>query len=133
MKMPNLNSFTKISLYIYIILYLIFPNLAIAQITKVDIRKNLENALNSGNLKLVRKIFEGEESLIIQKKFLKFRSEFPDSKWQIKKLNGERSNQKTFGIKVTGEKKIDGETFLLESNFMYLFSTVDVMVESKIC
>ena len=56
MKMLNLNLFAKLGLFIYIIFYLIFPKLAITQNTKVDIRKNLENALNTQNLELIKKI-----------------------------------------------------------------------------
>ena len=79
---------------------------------------------------MIKENFEGEESLIIQKKFLKFITEFPDLKWQIRKVKGEMSNQKTFDIRVRGEKKVDGETFLFESNFRYLFSTVDEKINN---
>ena len=40
MKMLNLNSFAKLGVFLYIIIYLIFPKLAITQNTKVDIRKD---------------------------------------------------------------------------------------------
>ena len=36
MKMLNLNSFAKLGVFIYIIIYLIFPKLAIPQNTKID-------------------------------------------------------------------------------------------------
>ena len=69
--MPNLNWFAKIGLFLYIFIYLIFPKLAITQNTKIDIRKNLENGLNTGNLKFIKENFQEKESKIIQKKFLK--------------------------------------------------------------
>ena len=127
MKMINLNSFTKVGFFLYIIIYLISPNLAKPQNIKVDIRQNLENALNARNFKFLRDNFKEEkESLIIQKKFSKIIKEFPDSKWQIKRISGNKSNNKNiFDIKVVGKKIINGETYLLESNFKYLFSTLN--------
>ena len=44
--MLNLNSFAKLGLFIYIVIYLIFPKLAITQNTNFDISKSLEDALN---------------------------------------------------------------------------------------
>ena len=52
--MLSLNSFAKLGLILYIIIYLIFPKLAITQIANIDIRKNLEKALNTRNLKLIK-------------------------------------------------------------------------------
>ena len=121
--MLNLNLFAKLGLFIYLIIYLIFPKLAITQTTNVDIRKNLENALNTRNLKLIKENFKEKESLRIQTKFLKIIEDFPNSKWQIKRLSGENSNQQIFAIKVNGEKIVNEESYFLESNFKYLFST----------
>ena len=58
MKMFNLKLFAKLGLFIYIFIYLISPKLAITQNTKVDIRKDLENALNTRNLKLIKNIYK---------------------------------------------------------------------------
>ena len=57
MKMFNLNSLKKSGLYIYIIFYLIFPNLAITQSKKVDIGKKLENYLNLRDIKSIQDSF----------------------------------------------------------------------------
>ncbi len=122
MKMINLNSFARLGLFIYIITYLISPKLAIAQNTKVDIRGKFEDALNTRNLKFIEKHFKEEENLKIQKKFTKIIKDFPNSKWQIKRLSGENSNKKIFDITVIGKKIVNGETYFLESNFEYLFS-----------
>ena len=70
MKMINLNSFARLGLFIYIIIYLIFPKLAITQNTNIDIRKNFENALNTRNFKLIKNNFKEEEVLKIQKNSL---------------------------------------------------------------
>ncbi len=121
--MHNLNSFSKLGLFLYIVIYLIFPKLAITQNTNVDIRKNLENALNTRNLKLIKNNFKEEEKLKIQKKFSEIIKDFPNSKWEIKKFGGIDSNDKIFDIKVNGEKIVNGEIYSLESNFKYLFST----------
>ena len=125
MKMLNFNSLAKIGFFIYIVNYLIFPNLAITQNTKVDITKNLQNALNNRNLKLIKENFKEEESLIIQRKFSKILKEFPDTKWQINNSSENYSNEKIFDIKVLGKKIVNGETYLLKSNFKYLFSTIN--------
>ena len=122
MKMFNLKFFSKLGLFIYIFIYLISPKLAIAQNTNVDIRKNLENALNTRNLKLIKNIFKEDENLKIQDKFKAIIKDFPNSKWQIKRLSGENSKEKIFNIKVNGNKIVNGEIYFLESNFKYLFS-----------
>ena len=122
MKMLNLNSLARLGLFIYIIFYLIFPKLAITKTTKFDIRKNLEDALNTRNLKLIKNNFKEEENLKIQNKFKEIIKDFPNSKWQINKLKGENFNEKIFDIKVNGRKIVNGEIYFLESNFQYLFS-----------
>ena len=114
MKMFNLNSFAKLGLFLYIVVYLIFPKLAITQNTNIDISKNLEEALNTRNLKLIKSNFkEGDENLKIQKKFTKILNDFPNSNWQIKRLSGRDSDEHIFGIKVNGEKIVNKEIYLL--------------------
>ena len=122
MRMLNLKFFSKLGLFVYIFIYLISPKLAIAKNTNVDIRKNLENALNTRNLKLIKNIFKEDENLKIQEQFKEIIKDFPNSKWQIKILSGENSKEKIFNIKVTGEKIVNGEIYFLESNFKYLLS-----------
>ncbi len=122
MKMFNLKFFPKLGLFIYIFIYLISPKLAITQNTNVDIRKNLENALNTRNLKLIKNIFKEDENFKIQEQFKEIIKDFPNSKWQIKRLSGENSKEKIFNIKVNGNKIVNGEIYFLESNFKYLFS-----------
>ena len=122
MKIFNLKFFPKLGLFIYIFIYLISPKLAITQNTNVDIRKNLENALNTRNLKLIKNIFKEDENFKIQEKFKGIIKDFPNSTWQIKRLSGENSKEKIFNIKVNGNKIVNGEKYFLESNFKYLFS-----------
>ena len=122
MKMFNLKFFPKLGLFIYIFIYLISPKLAITQNTNVDIRKNLENALNTRNLKLIKNIFKEDENLKIQEQFKEIIKDFPNSKWQITRLSGENSKEKIFNIKVNGNKIVNGEIYFLESNFKYLLS-----------
>ena len=128
--MPNLNWFAKIGLFLYIFIYLIFPKLAITQNTKIDIRKNLENALNAGNLKLIKDNFKEKESLIIQEKFSEIIKEFPELKWEIKRISSKDSKEQLFQIKVIGKKVVNEEIYLLESNFNYLFSTLNEKINS---
>ena len=130
MKMLNLKSFAKLGLFLYIVIYLIFPKLAITQNTKIDIRKNLENALNTGNLKLIKDNFKEKESLIIQEKFSEIIKEFPELKWEIKRISSKDSKEQLFQIKVIGKKVVNEEIYLLESNFNYLFSTLNEKINS---
>ena len=123
--MFNLNSFRNIGIPIYIFIYLIFPHSAIAQTTKVDLRRNIENALNSRNLKFIKQSFTNEENLKITKKFSKILKEFPDSKWKIKKLKSNNPSEEIYQIKVIGKKLVQGEIYILESKFNYLFSAVN--------
>ena len=122
MKMFNLNLTAKLGLFIYIFIYLISPKLAITQNTNVDIRKTLENALNTRNLKLIKDIFKEDENFKITEQFNEIIKDFPNSTWQIERLSGENSKEKIFNIKVNGEKIVNGEIYFLESNFKYLFS-----------
>ena len=122
MKMFNLKFFPKLGLFIYIFIYLISPKLAITQNTNVDIRKTLENALNTRDLKLIKDIFKEDENFKIPEQFNRIIKDFPNSTWQIERLSGENSKEKIFNIKVTGEKIVNGEIYFLESNFKYLFS-----------
>ena len=132
MKMLNLNSFAKLGLFIYIIIILIFPKLAITQTTNVDIRKNLEEALNTQNLELLKNNFKEEENIKIQEKFTEIIKDFPNSKWQIKRLRGGNYNEKIFEVKVSGKKIVNGEIYILESNFKYLFSTYNDKINNGI-
>ena len=128
--MLNLNSFAKLGFFIYIIVYLIFPKLAITQNTKVDIRKNLENALNTRNFELIKNNFKDEESLKIQAKFYEIIKDFPNSEWQIKRLSDENSKEDIFKVKVNGKKIVNGQIYVLESNFKYFFSTNNEKINS---
>ena len=123
--MFNLNSLRNIGIPIYLFIYLIFPHSAITQTTKVDLRRNIENALNSRNLKFIKQSFTNEENLKITKKFSKILKEFPDSKWKIKKLKSNNPSEEIYQIKVIGKKLFQGEIYLLESKFNYLFSAVN--------
>ena len=123
--MFNLNSLRNIGIPIYLFIYLIFPHSAITQTTKVDLRRNIENALNSRNLKFIKQSFTNEENLKITKKFSKILKEFPDSKWKIKKLKSNNPSEEIYQIKVIGKKLVQGEIYMLESKFNYLFSAVN--------
>ena len=120
--MFKLNSFTKIGVKLYLFVYLIFPYSATSQTEKFDLRRNLEIALNSRNLEYNKKTIKDEKNLKISEKFSKIIEEFPDSKWKIKKLNSVNINQEIYQLKVFGKKNVNGESYILESNFNFLFS-----------
>ena len=123
--MFNLNSLRNIGIPIYLFIYLIFPHSAITQTTKVDLRRNIENAFNSRNLKFINQSFSNEESLKITQELSKILKEFPDSKWKIKKLKSNNPSEEIYQIKVIGKKLVQGEIYMLESKFNYLFSAVN--------
>ncbi len=123
--MFNLKSLTTIGIPIYLFIYLIFPHSAITQTTKIDLRRNIENALNSRNLKLIKQSFRNEENLKINKKFSNMLKEFPDSKWKIKKLKSNNPSEEIYQVKVIGKKLVQGEIYMLESKFNYLFASVN--------
>ena len=120
--MFNLNSLRNIGIPIYLFIYLIFPHSAITQNTKVDLRRNIENAFNSRNFKFFNQSFGNDESLKITKQFSNILKEFPDSKWKIKKLKSNNPNEEIYEIKVLGKKLVQGEIYILESKFNYSFS-----------
>ena len=130
--MFNLNLFKNIGVPLYLFVYLIFPYSAITGNLKVDFIRNLENSLNARDLEFFRKNFRNDENQNIQKQFSKIINDFPESKWKIKKLKSDIPNKDILRIKVLGEKIVNGEIYILESNFDYLFSIVNGKVEKGI-
>ena len=76
-------------------------------------------------MKFIKQSFTNEENLKIIKKFSKILKEFPDSKWKIKKLKSNNPSEEIYQIKVIGKKLVQGEIYMLESKFNYLFSAVN--------
>jgi len=130
--MFNLKLFKNIGVPLYLLIYLIIPYSAITQSSKVDFVKNLENSLNARNLEFIRKNFRNDENKKIIKEFLKIINDFPNSKWKIKRLKSDIANQDILRIKVSGEKIVNGEIHILESNFDYLFSIVNGKIDEGI-
>ena len=131
-NMFNLNLFKNIGFLLYLFVYLIIPYSATTQTLKVNFVKNLENALNTRDFEFIRKNFRNEESQNIPKQFSKIINDFPNSKWKIKRLESDIPNQDILQIKVSGEKIVDGEIYILESNFDYLFSMVNGKIDDGI-
>ena len=127
--MFNLNLFRNIGVPLYLFVYLIFPYSAITQTLKTDLTRNLEKSLNSRSLEFIRKNFKNEETQNISKQFSKIISEFPSSKWKIKKMKSKIPNKDILRIKVSGEKIVDGEIHKLESSFDYLFSIANGKID----
>jgi len=130
--MFNLKLFKNIGAPLYLIIYLIFPFSAITQTLKVDFIKNLENAINARNLEFIKKNFENDENQNITKQFSKIINDFPNSKWKIKRLKSNITNEDILRIKVSGQKIVNGEIHILESNFDYLFSIVNGKIDKGI-
>ena len=130
--MFNLNFLKNIGVPLYLFVYLIFPYSAITETLKVNFIRNLENSLNARDLEFIRKNFRNNESQNILKEFSNIINNFPDSKWKIKELKSTIPNKKILQIKVSGEKIVNGEKHKLESNFDYLFSTVNGKIDEGI-
>ena len=111
--MFNLKSLKNIGFPLYFFVYLIFPYSAISQSTKINLRRNLENALNTRDVEFIKQSFNDDQNLIIPKKFSKIINEFPDSKWKIKRLKSTNLNENIFQIRVIGKKSVDGEIYIL--------------------
>jgi len=130
--MSNLNLFKNIGVPLYLFIYLIIPYSAITQTLKVDFIKNLEKSLNARNLEFIRKNFRDDENQNIPKQFSKIINDFPDSKWKIKRLKSSIINKDILRIKVSGKKVLNGEIYILDSNFDYLFSILNGKVDKGI-
>ena len=128
-NMFNLNLFKNIGFLLYLFVYLIFPYSAITQTLKVDFIRNLEKSLNARDLEFIRKNFRNEESQNIPKQFSKIINDFPNSKWKIKRLKSNIPDEDILRIKVSGEKIVNGEIHILESNFDYLFSIINGQID----
>jgi len=123
--MFNLNLFKNTGVSLYLFIYLIIPYSAISQTLKIDFVRDLENSLNARDLDFIKKNFRNDESQSITKQFSKIINDFPESKWKIKKLKSNIPNKDILRIKVFGEKIVNGEIYILNSNFDYLFSIVN--------
>jgi len=130
--MLNLNLFRNIGFTLYLFIYLILPYSAITQTLKVDFIRNLETSLNKRELDFIKKNFRNDENQNIPKQFSKIINDFPNSKWKIKRLKSNIPNEDILRIKVTGEKIVNGEIHILESNFDYLFSIVNGKIDEGI-
>ena len=130
--MFNLNLFKNIGVSLYLFIYLIIPYSAITQTIKVDFLKSLENSLNKGDLEFLRKNFRIDNNQNIPKQFSKIINDFPDSKWKIKRLQSNIPNKDIWRIKVSGGKVVNGEIYILESHFDYLFSIVNGEIDEGI-
>jgi len=127
--MFNLNLFKNIGVTLYLFIYLIIPHSATTQTLKVDFIRNLENSLNKRDLDFIRKNFRNDDNQNIPKQFSKIVNDFPDSNWKIKRLKSNIPNKEILRIKVSGEKIVNGEMHILESNFDYLFSIVNGKID----
>ena len=127
--MFNLNLFKNIGASLYLFIYLIIPYSAITQTLKVDFIRNLETSLNKRDLEFIRKNFRNDENKNIPEQFSKIINDFPDSKWKIKRLKSNIPNKEILRIKVSGEKIVNGELHILESDFDYIFSILNGKID----
>ena len=130
--MFNLKLFRIIGLPLYLFIYPIITYSAITQTFKVDFIRKLETSLNNRDLEFIRKNFRNDEIQKIPKQFSKIIYDFPDSKWKIKRLKSNFPNKEILRIKVSGKKIVNEKTYILQSNFDYLFSIVNGKIDEGI-
>ena len=130
--MFNLKFFKNIGIPLYLFIYLIFPYSAISQTSKVEFIRNLEKSLNKRDFSFIRKNFSDDENQNIPRQFSEIINDFPDIKWNIKRLKSDIPNKNILRIKVSGKKIVNGEIYILESNFDYLFSFINGKVDQGI-
>ncbi len=126
--MFNLKLKKNIGALLYLSIYLIIPSSAITQTLKVNFIRNLENSLNARDLEFIRENFRNDKYQNLTKQFSKIFNDFPKSEWKIKRLKSNIPNKNILRIKVSGEKIVDGEIHILESNYDYLFSIVNGII-----
>ena len=127
--MFNLNLFKNIGVPLYFFIYLIIPYSAITQTLKIDFIRNLENSLNRRDLDFIKENFRNDENKNVTKQFSKIVKDFPDSNWKIKRLKSNIPNKEILRIKVSGEKIVNGEMHILESDFDYIFSILNGKID----
>ena len=130
--MFNLKLIENIGVPLYLFIYLILPYSAITETLKVDFIRNLETSLNKRDLEFIKKNFRNDENQNIPKQFSKIINDFPNSKWKIKRLKSNIPDEDILRIKVSGEKIVNGEIYILESKFDYLFSIVNGKISEGI-
>ena len=119
--MFKLNSFFKLFSLFYIFFYLISPKDAISENLNQELLSNLESNLNQRNIQFIDRLFEENEREKITRKYNKLVYEFPNTKWKIKNISPENTNNKIININLTGSKVIDNKKYFLKSNFNYIF------------
>ena len=130
--MFNLKLIENIGVPLYLFIYLIIPYSARSQTLKVDFIRNLENSLNTRDLEFIRKNFRNDKNKNIPKQFSNLINDFPDSKWQIKRLKSSIPDKDILRINVSGKKVINGEMHILESDFDYLVSIANGKIDEGI-
>ena len=130
--MFNLKLIDNIGVPLYLFIYLIIPYSARSQTLKVDFIRNLENALNTRDYEFIRKNFRNDKNKNIPKQFSNLINDFPDSKWQIKRLKSSIPDKDILRIKVLGKKVINEEMHKLESDFDYIVSIVNGKIDEGI-
>ena len=80
--------------------------------------RNLENSLNKPNLNNLKSIFYDN----ILENFNKLINDFPNAKFKITNKNIKKNDKNIIHIKVKETKKLNNDTYILESNYDYIFS-----------
>ena len=109
--------------------YLINPEFAISKNETIYLLSDVENALNKKDIKSLKDYFNEDEALVITDKFSNIIDEFGDLNWQITSKTTKEGDENYWEVQLTGIKIIDGEKFVLLSNFDYYFSILNGKIE----
>ena len=127
--MTGFKTFQFIGILGFFFFYLINPEFAISKNETQYLLSNLENALNEKDIKSLKDYFNDDEAFVISNKFSDIIDEFEDLNWQITSKTSQEEDENYWEVQLTGSKIIDGEKFVLESNFDYYFTILNGKIE----
>ena len=127
--MTRFRTFQFIGILGVFFFYLINPEFAISKNETIYLLSDVENALNKKDIKSLKDYFNEDEALVITDKFSNIIDEFGDLNWQITSKTTKEGDENYWEVQLTGIKIIDGEKFVLLSNFDYYFSILNGKIE----
>ncbi len=130
--MIKLNSYKRISILFYIFFYLISTQFAIGRNLKNEILSDLERGLNLREFSFIDKYFAAKKKNILMNKLTKIFKDFPDAKWELNKINNTSSEPQIIEVIIKGSKIINGERFILDSNFDFFYSVNNGEINNEV-
>ena len=130
--MIKLNTYKRIAIIFYIFFYLISAKFAIGRNLKNEILIDLEKGLNSREFSFIDKYFAANKKNILMDKLKNILKDFPDAKWELNKTNNISSDSHIIDVKIRGSKIINGEKYILDSNFDFFYSVNNGEINNEV-